>query len=217
MASHSEEPHLPVPAGDIGLLTDFYELTMAQSYFAEGMDGAATFSLYVREYPPNRGYLVAAGVDNALDCLAALSFNDASVDYLRDTGVFTEEFLAYLRDFRFTGNVRAMPEGSLFFTDEPVLEVTAPVIAAQLAETIVINQVQYQTLLATKVGPLRGRRGRPPPGGLRRPPHPRLRGVPADGPRLLHGRVRRNQQRARRPALRHPPHGHHGPLVHHRL
>ena len=150
MASHSEQPYLPVPAGDLGLLTDFYELTMAQSYFAEGMDGAATFSLYVREYPPNRGYLVAAGVDDALDCLAALSFNDASVDYLRDTGVFTEEFLAYLRDFRFTGSVRAMAEGSLFFTDEPILEVTAPVIAAQLAETIVINQVQYQTLLATK-------------------------------------------------------------------
>ena len=150
MSSQSEQPYLPVPAGDIGLLTDFYELTMAQSYFAEGMDGAATFSLYVREYPPNRGYLVAAGVDDALDCLAALSFNDVSVDYLRDTGVFTEEFLAYLRDLRFTGSVRAMAEGSLFFTDEPVLEVTAPVIAAQLAETIVINQVQYQTLLATK-------------------------------------------------------------------
>ena len=150
MSSQSEQPYLPVPAGDIGLLTDFYELTMAQSYFAEGMDGAATFSLYVREYPPNRGYLVAAGVDDALDCLAALSFNDASIGYLRDTGVFTEEFLAYLRDLRFTGSVRAMAEGSLFFTDEPVLEVTAPVIAAQLAETIVINQVQYQTLLATK-------------------------------------------------------------------
>ena len=150
MASQREQPHLPVPAGDIGLLTDFYELTMAQSYFAEGMDGAATFSLYVREYPPDRGYLVAAGLDDAIDCLAALSFNDASVDYLRDTGVFTEEFLEYLRDFRFTGSVRAMAEGSLFFTDEPILEVTAPVIAAQLAETIVINQVQYQSLLATK-------------------------------------------------------------------
>ena len=150
MVSHSEQPYLPVPAGDIGLLTDFYELTMAQSYFAERMDGEATFSLFVREYPPGRGYLVAAGVDGALDCLAALSFNDDSVDYLRDTGVFTEDFLGYLRDFRFTGSVRAMAEGALFFTDEPVLEVTAPVIAAQLAETIVINQIQYQTLLATK-------------------------------------------------------------------
>ena len=150
MVTHSEQPYLPVPAGDIGLLTDFYELTMAQSYFAEGMNGEATFSLFVREYPPGRGYLVAAGVDDALDCLAALSFNDESVDYLHDTGVFTEDFLGYLREFRFTGSVRAMAEGALFFTDEPVLEVTAPVIAAQLAETIVINQVQYQTLLATK-------------------------------------------------------------------
>ncbi len=150
MASKSEQPYLPVPAGDIGLLTDFYELTMAQSYFAEGMDGEATFSLYVREYPPDRGYMVAAGVDDALDCLAALSFNDASVAYLRDTGVFTGDFLDHLREFRFTGSVRAMPEGSLFFADEPILEVTAPVIVAQLAETIVINQVQYQSLLATK-------------------------------------------------------------------
>ena len=150
MTSQSEYPYLPIPAGDIGLLTDFYELTMAQSYFAEGMDGQATFSLYVREYPPDRGYMVAAGVDDALDCLEALSFNDAAVDYLRDTGVFTEEFLDYLRGFRFSGSVRAMPEGSLFFTEEPILEVTAPVIAAQLAETIVINQVQYQSLLATK-------------------------------------------------------------------
>ena len=150
MASQNEQPYLPVPAGDIGLLTDFYELTMAQSYFAEGMDGQATFSLYVREYPPGRGYLVAAGIDDALDCLAALSFNDDSVDYLRSTGIFTDDFLDYLRGFRFTGSVRAMAEGSLFFTDEPALEVTGPVIAAQLAETIVINQVQYQTLLATK-------------------------------------------------------------------
>ena len=103
MACQSEQSHLPVPAGDIGLMTDFYELTMAQSYFSEGMDGEATFSLYVREYPPGRGYMVAAGVDDALDCLAALTFDDASVAYLRDTGVFTEEFLAYLRSFRFEG------------------------------------------------------------------------------------------------------------------
>ena len=150
MSSQSEQPYLPLPAGDIGLLTDFYELTMAQSYFAEGMDAAATFSLYVREYPPDRGYMVAAGVDDAIDCLEALSFSDASVDYLRETGVFADDFLEYLRGFRFTGSVRAMTEGSLFFTHEPVLEVTAPVIAAQLAETIVINQVQYQALLATK-------------------------------------------------------------------
>ena len=150
MASQHQQPYLPLPAGDLGLLTDFYELTMAQSYFAEGMDDVATFSLYVREYPPDRGYMIAAGIDDALDCLASLSFSGESVDYLRSTGTFTDDFLDYLRDFRFTGSVRAMPEGSVFFINEPVLEVTAPVIEAQLAETIVINQVQYQSLLATK-------------------------------------------------------------------
>ena len=150
MSTQSASTYLPAPAGEMGLLTDLYELTMAQSYFAEGMDGDATFSLYVREYPPDRGYLMAAGIDDALDCLAALSFDPASVDYLRDTGIFTDDFLEYLGDFRFTGCVRAMPEGSLFFADEPVLEVSGPIIAAQLAETIVINQIQYQSLLATK-------------------------------------------------------------------
>ena len=146
----SQPPYLPLPAGEIGLLTDLYELTMAQSYFAEGISGEATFSLYVREYPPDRGYLVATGVDDALDCLEALSFNTNSIEYLYSTGIFTADFLEFLRDFRFTGSVRAMPEGALFFAHEPVLEVTGPIIAAQLAETIVMNQVQYQTLLATK-------------------------------------------------------------------
>ena len=150
MTLSSQPPYLPLPAGEIGLLTDLYELTMAQSYFAEGINGEATFSLYVRGYPPDRGYLVAAGVDDALDCLEALSFDDDSIEYLRSTGIFTADFLKSLSSLRFTGSVRAMPEGSLFFPNEPVLEVTGPVIAAQLVETIVMNQVQYQTLLATK-------------------------------------------------------------------
>jgi nicotinate phosphoribosyltransferase len=150
MTLSSQPPYLPLPAGEIGLLTDLYELTMAQSYFAQGVDGEATFSLYLREHPHNRGYLVAAGVDDSLDCLEALSFDTGSIDYLRSAGIFTPDFLEYLRDFRFTGSVRAMPEGALFFAHEPILEVTGPVIAAQLAETIVMNQVHYQTLLATK-------------------------------------------------------------------
>ena len=162
MILSSQPPYLPLPAGEIGLLTDLYELTMSQSYFAEGISGDATFSLYVREYPPDRGYLVAAGIDDALDCLEALSFDTDSIDYLSSTGIFTADFLEYLRDFRFTGSVRAMPEGSLFFTHEPVLEVTGPIIAAQLAETIVMNQVQYQTLLATKSARcVQAARGRP--------------------------------------------------------
>ncbi len=162
MTLSSQPPYLPLPAGEIGLLTDLYELTMAQSYFAEGISGEATFSLYVREYPPDRGYLVAAGVDDALDCLEALTFDSDSVDYLRSAGIFTADFLDHLRGFRFTGSVRAMPEGSLFFPHEPVLEVTGPIIAAQLAETLVMNQVQYQTLLATKSARcVQAARGRP--------------------------------------------------------
>ena len=150
MTTPNEMSFLPAPAGEMGLLVDLYELTMAQSYFTEGMDGEATFSLYIRNYPPHRGYLVAAGVEDALDCLEALSFDDGSVEYLRGAGIFGDDFLDHLRRFRFDGKVRGIPEGSLFFAEEPILEVTGSVISAQLAETIVINQVQYQTLLATK-------------------------------------------------------------------
>ena len=150
MSIQNQPPYLPVPAGDSGLFTDLYELTMGQSYFSEGMASEATFSLYMRDYPPDRGYMVAAGIDDALDCLEGLAFDKASVDYLRTTGIFTDDFLEYLADFRFTGHVRAMPEGTLFFADEPVMEITGPIIAVQLVETIVINQIQYQSLLATK-------------------------------------------------------------------
>ena len=162
MTTSNHHPYLPLPAGELGLLTDLYELTMAQSFFAEGIDAEATFSLFVRHYPPDRGYLVAAGVDDALDCLEALRFDDASVDYLDTIGVFTADFLAHLRGFRFTGSVRAMTEGTLFFPNEPILEITGPIVAAQMAETIVMNQVQYQVLLATKSARcVEAARGRP--------------------------------------------------------
>ena len=217
MSTYIEPTYLPVVAGEIGLFTDFYELTMAQSYFAEGMDGEATFSLYVRQYPPDRGYLVAAGVDDALNSLAAFSFDDASIDYLRATGVFTADFLEYLRGFRFTGSVRALPEGTLFFTDEPVLEVTGPVIAAQLAETIVINQVQYQTLLATKSARcVQAAQGRPIADFAARRTHGAEAALRMARASYI-ARLRRHQQRAGRPALRHPSHRHHGPFLHHQL
>ncbi len=147
---------------DLGLFTDLYELTMAQVYFDQGMFAPATFSLFVRNHPPNRGYLVFAGLEDVLDYLEALSFGEEQVESLRSQGIFSEEFLEYLAGLRFTGSVRAMAEGRLFFADEPVLEVTAPIIEAQLAETYVINQVNLQSLQATKaarcVWAARGRR-----------------------------------------------------------
>ena len=143
-------PNLAYAQGQLGLFTDLYELTMAQAYFAQDMHQTATFSLTVRSYPPNRGYLVSAGLDDALDYLVRLCFDDDAIRYLRGTGLFSEDFLDYLRSVRFTGSVRAIPEGRLFFAEEPLLEITAPIIEAQLVETYVINQMNLQTSLATK-------------------------------------------------------------------
>jgi nicotinate phosphoribosyltransferase len=135
---------------NLALLTDFYQLTMAQSYFQSRKLKPATFSLFIRSYPPNRGYFVSAGLPNILNFLEQFRFDAAGLDYLRSRGTFTEEFLDFLRDLRFTGEVWAIPEGRLFFKDEPVLEVTAPVVEAQLVETYIINQIHLQTLIATK-------------------------------------------------------------------
>lgn len=143
-------PNLAHSDGQLGLFTDLYELTMAQAYFSQGMDAPATFGLTIRSYPPNRGYLVSAGLDDVLDYLARLQFDDDAIGYLRSLGIFTSDFLDYLRGVRFTGSVRAIPDGWLFFADEPLLEITAPIIEAQLVETYVINQMNLQTSLATK-------------------------------------------------------------------
>jgi nicotinate phosphoribosyltransferase len=135
---------------------------MAQAFYQQGMFAPATFSLFVRSYPPQRGYLVAAGLDDVLDYLEHLHFSKPSLDYLRSTGLFAPEFLDFLGGLRFTGSVRAFPEGRVYFVNEPVLEVTAPIIEAQLAETFIINQVNFQTLLATKAARCAGAaRGRP--------------------------------------------------------
>ena len=143
-------PNLAHSDGQLGLFTDLYELTMAQAYFSQGMHAPATFGLTVRSYPPNRGYLVSAGLDDVLDYLSRLQFDDDAIGYLRSLGPFTPNFLDFLRGVRFTGSVRAIPDGRLFFADEPVLEITAPIIEAQLVETYVINQMNLQTSLATK-------------------------------------------------------------------
>ena len=135
---------------ELALLTDLYELTMAQAYFQRRRAGPATFSLFVRGHVKNRGYYVAAGLEDALDFLAALAFDGPSIDYLRSTRIFAADFLDYLRTLRFTGSVRAIPEGRLFFPDEPIMEVTAPIIEAQIVETFLINQINLQSLIATK-------------------------------------------------------------------
>ena len=137
-------------ADEPGLLTDVYELTMAQAYLEHDMSAEATFSLFVRNYPPNRSYLVAAGLEDVLRFLEGFGYPKESIDYLRSTGIFSSNFLDYLSQLRFTGSVWAIPEGRLFFAEEPVVEVTAPIVEAQLVETYIINQINLQSLIATK-------------------------------------------------------------------
>jgi nicotinate phosphoribosyltransferase len=145
-----QDTKLPLPREDLGLFTDLYELTMAQAFFQQGMSQPATFSLFVRNYPPQRGYLVFAGLEDVLEYLANLHFSSSSLDYLRSTGIFQDDFLDYLSEVHFTGSVRAMAEGRVMFINEPPIEVTAPIVEAQLAETFIVNQVNLQSLLATK-------------------------------------------------------------------
>ena len=124
---------------------------MAESYLAEGLaDRPATFSLFCRRLPDGWGYLIAAGLEDALAYLEGLRFDADDLGFLASTGLFGEALLERLRVLRFTGEVRAMPEGTVFFPAEPVLEVTAPMLEAQLVETVVLNQVHFQSLLASK-------------------------------------------------------------------
>ena len=131
------------------LLTDLYELNMAASYLRRGMTESATFSLYVRNLPPQRGFLVAAGLEACLDALEAFGFDEDDLVYLRSIG-FEERDLIAFRAVRFDGDVWAVPEGRVVFADEPLLEVTAALPIAQLVETLLLNQVTLHTTVASK-------------------------------------------------------------------
>lgn len=136
-----------------GLLTDLYELTMAAGYLKTGFDACLTFELFVRSLPPRRNFLVAAGLDQVLDFLEGVHFSDEDIRYLRAQPVFQRvgnEFFEYLSRFRFSGDVWAIPEGAVFFPGEPVLRVTGPAIEAQIAETFLLSEINFQTMIASK-------------------------------------------------------------------
>ncbi|HOW61696.1 MAG TPA: nicotinate phosphoribosyltransferase [Candidatus Contendobacter sp.] len=135
---------------DSVLLTDLYQLTMLQTYHAERMNETAVFELFVRRLPPERNFLLAAGLEQALDYLENLCFTAEEQDWLASTGRFSADFVAALADFRFTGAVQALPEGTAFFANEPILRVIAPLPQAQLVESRLINLLHYQTLIASK-------------------------------------------------------------------
>ena len=133
------------------LIVDLYELAMVDAYRQTGMaEQPATFSLFVRSLPRERGYLVAAGLDDALTWLEELRFGDDELAAVERLGMFGSDFLDWVAQVRFTGSVRAMPEGTVVFAHEPIVEVDAPIAQAQLAETFLLNQITLQTTLATK-------------------------------------------------------------------
>jgi nicotinate phosphoribosyltransferase len=140
----------PLVLEDAALCTDLYELTMAASYLREGMTAPGSFSLFVRRLPAERSFLVVAGLEDALRYLAGFRFSPHALRQLKMLGAFEPEFLDYLAAVRFTGSVRAMPEGTPVFADEPLLEVTAPIAEAQLVESAVLNLCHLQTLQASK-------------------------------------------------------------------
>jgi nicotinate phosphoribosyltransferase len=135
------------------LLTDLYELTMAAAFFENGLQARASFELFIRKLPPTRSYLVAAGLEQALDYLEQLHFPAEEVEFLRRHPAFEhvgKEFFEYLRELRFTGDVWAMAEGTLAFAEEPLLRVTAPIIEAQIVETFLLSALTFPTMIASK-------------------------------------------------------------------
>jgi nicotinate phosphoribosyltransferase len=145
---------MPSTSHSSALLTDLYELTMAAAYFQNDLHSdIASFELFVRDLPKQRGYLLAAGLEQALDFLEHVRFSSQEIDFVQSHPAFGEvapAFFDYLKDFRFTGEVWAVPEGTPVFRDEPLLRVTAPIIEAQVVETYLLTAITFQTLIATK-------------------------------------------------------------------
>ena len=203
------------------LATDLYEIAMVAGYHAHGLGGAATFELYVRGLPPTRSFLVAAGLEQALEYLGALHFTPDEIAYLRALpnlrGIPGTFFDDYLAGFRFTGDVWAIPEGTPAFPPAPLLRVTAPLPEAQLVETALLSTVMFQTGVASKAARVvDAAQGRSViEFGARR-----AHGVDAAalrGARRVHRRLRGDLERRGRRALRHPALGHDGALVGHGL
>ncbi len=141
---------LHLDAAEVPLLNDLYEFTVSAAFFDRGMNGVAAFDAGIRRLPPNRGFMVVAGVERVLEMLEEFRFDQAALAHLESLRLFRPEFLEYLSRLRFTGTVRAMPEGAIYFAGEPVMEVRGPLIEAQLVEPLVLNQLGVASVIATK-------------------------------------------------------------------
>ena len=144
------------------LITDFYEFTMSNGYLLKNMNDIAYFDVFFRSVPDKGGYAIVAGLEQVIEFIENLKFDDEDIKYLRERNIFSEEFLDYLKNFKFSGDIWAIPEGTVVFPREPLITVRAPIIEAQLLETMLLLIINHQSLIATKTNRIvREAKGRP--------------------------------------------------------
>lgn len=136
---------------NLSLLTDFYEFTMSNGFLAKNMDKKiAYFDVFFRKTPDNGGYVIFSGLEQVIDYIKNLKFDSTDIEFLKNTNKFSKEFLEYLSNFKFTGDIWAIPEGTVVFPNEPLITVRAPIIEAQILETFILLLINHQSLIATK-------------------------------------------------------------------
>ena len=141
---------LRLDPGEVALLTDLYELTVSAAFFEHGFNDIASFEVAMRRMPPGRGFMIAAGIERLAEALEEYRFEGAAIEHLESLQLFKPEFLQFLSTLRFTGSIRSIPEGTIYFPGEPIAEIRAPLIEAQLIETLALNQLGFASIVATK-------------------------------------------------------------------
>src|SRR5277367_6768011 len=141
---------LRLDPGEVALLTDLYELTVSAAFFDHGFNDVASFEVSMRRMPAGRGFMIAAGIERLIEALEEYRFDAAAIEHLESLHLFKPAFLEFLANLRFTGSIRALPEGTIYFAGEPIAEIRAPLIEAQLIETLALNQLGFASIVATK-------------------------------------------------------------------
>src|SRR5260370_8411040 len=144
---------LRLDPAEVALQTDIYELTVGAAFFEHGFNDTASFEVAMRRMPPGRGFMIAAGIERLIEALDEYRFDGAAIEHLESLQLFKPAFIEFLSKLRFTGSIRALPEGTIYFPGEPVAEIRAPLTEAQLVETLVLTQLRFASLLPPNTAP----------------------------------------------------------------